>query len=305
MANKNPPSGNDPYELRKRLTFEQAEGVEPLPEQLKLKELSQQLRSALWRVVYGSLVAARETPGIGGGPYVSIPWSTILRDMHTFRYHRMEDEFNNKFKVVVDETKAVFAEGDYLAVLGWLQWVFRRQACPSQFPQQIDAALRFGHAAYRLVDRTTIVPVGSDAELATLKRAFADVGTTEFQGARAHLRNAAEELTGGRYADSVRESIHAVESVVRVLEPSGDFSKALAKLESKVKIHGALKRGFSSIYGFTSDQEGIRHALLEAGAPAVDETDALFMIGACAAFVSYLINKSRNAGLLASKRTAQ
>src|SRR4029077_11593980 len=84
-------------------------------------------------------------------------------------------------------------------------------------------------------------------------RALADVGTTEFQGARAHLRNAAEELTGGRYADSVRESIHAVESVVIVLEPSGDFSKALAKLESKVKIHGALKRGFSSIYGFTSD----------------------------------------------------
>jgi hypothetical protein len=166
-------------------------------------------------------------------------------------------------------------------------------------------ALSFTHAAYRLVDRTTIVPVGSDAELATLKRAFADVGTTEFQGARAHLRKAAEELTAGRYADSVRESIHAVESVVIVLEPSGDFSKALAKLESKVKIHGALKRGFSSIYGFTSDQEGIRHALLEAGAPAVDETDALFMIGACAAFVSYLINKSRNAGLLASKRTAQ
>ena len=172
MANKNPPSGNDPYELRKRLTFEQAEGVEPLPEQLKLKELSQQLRSALWSVVYGSLVAARETPGIGGGPYVGIPWSTILRDMHTFRYHRMEDEFNDKFKVVVDETKAVFVEGNYLAVLGWLQWVFRRQACPSQFPQQIDAALRFGHAAYRLVDRTTIVPVGSDAELATLKRAL-------------------------------------------------------------------------------------------------------------------------------------
>jgi hypothetical protein len=90
---------------------------------------------------------------------------------------------------------------------------------------------------------------------------------------------------------------------VKVLEPTGDFSKALAKLESKVKMHGALKSGFSSIYGFTSDEKGIRHALLEADAPAVDETDALFMIGACAAFVSYLINKARNAG--PSKRTAQ
>jgi hypothetical protein len=39
--------------------------------------------------------------------------------------------------------------------------------------------------------------------------------------------------------------------------------------------------------------EGGRHALLEASDPAVDETDALFMIGACAAFVSYMINKAR------------
>jgi hypothetical protein len=40
--------------------------------------------------------------------------------------------------------------------------------------------------------------------------------------------------------------------------------------------------------------------LLEAGAPAVDETDALFMIGACAAFVSYMINKVRTAGLISN-----
>jgi hypothetical protein len=132
MANKNPPSGNDPYELRKRLTFEQAEGVEPLPSQLKLKELSQQLRSALWRVVYDHLCEARED-GPMGNARVSIPWSTILREMHTFRYHRMDDEFTYAFKVVVRETKALFVKGDYVEVFGWLQWVLRRQACPVQF----------------------------------------------------------------------------------------------------------------------------------------------------------------------------
>jgi hypothetical protein len=85
---------------------------------------------------------------------------------------------------------------------------------------------------------------------------------------------------------------------VRVLEPSGDFSKALAKLESKIAIHGGLKRGFAAIYGFTSDEEGIRHPLLDDHTANVDETDALFMIGACAAFVSYLINKARMSGLI-------
>jgi hypothetical protein len=62
-----------------------------------------------------------------------------------------------------------------------------------------------------------------------------------------------------------------------------------------------MKAGFKNLYGFTSDESGIRHPLLEKGTARVDEIDALFMIGACAAFVSYLINKARAAGLLTNK----
>lgn len=110
--------------------------------------------------------------------------------------------------------------------------------------------------------------------------------------------NAAELLTAGKWSDSIRESIHAVESVARLLEPSGDFSKAIKKLETSAKIHGAMKKGFKNLYGYTSDEKGIRHPLLDDGKAATDEYDALFMIGACAAFVSYMINKARVAGLL-------
>jgi hypothetical protein len=38
--------------------------------------------------------------------------------------------------------------------------------------------------------------------------------------------------------------------------------------------------------------------LLDKDAPDVDEADALFMIGACSSFLSYLINKARAVGLL-------
>jgi hypothetical protein len=124
-----------------------------------------------------------------------------------------------------------------------------------------------------------------------------------FHGARAHLRKAAEELTAGRYPDSIRESIHSIESVARTLEPDRKLTNALARLEQSAKIHGAMKAGFLSLYGYSSDEHGIRHALLDDGAANVDETDALFMIGACAAFVSYLINKARTAGLLQSHST--
>jgi hypothetical protein len=72
----------------------------------------------------------------------------------------------------------------------------------------------------------------------------------------------------------------------------------LAKLDAKVGIHGAMRAGFASLYGSTSDEKGIRHALLEVPAASVDKTDALFMIGACAAFVSYLLSKAHAAGLI-------
>jgi hypothetical protein len=41
-----------------------------------------------------------------------------------------------------------------------------------------------------------------------------------------------------------------------MLEPSGDFAKALAKLEASVGIHGAMKKGFGALYGYSSDEKG-------------------------------------------------
>lgn len=51
-------------------------------------------------------------------------------------------------------------------------------------------------------------------------------------------------------------------------------------------------------------EKGIRHPLLDNAKAEVDEADALFMIGACAAFVSYMINKARLAGVLDRKGAA-
>jgi len=43
------------YEDRKRLTFEQAEGAEPLPSQLQTKQMSSELHALLWEVLHNSM----------------------------------------------------------------------------------------------------------------------------------------------------------------------------------------------------------------------------------------------------------
>ena len=134
-----------------------------------------------------------------------------------------------------------------------------------------------------------ICPIGTDEEAATVNKAFVDLKTSGLSGAREHLKAASAELSAGNFSDSIRESIPAVESVVRVLEPSGDFTKALAKLESKVNIMArwSVDLSPSTVFRVMSKAYAMRCSIK---APAVDEVDATFMIGACSAFVSYLIN---------------
>ncbi len=213
----------------------------------------------------------------------------------------MADDFLNHAASITKHLGTIFSKGDYIKVLGFLQFVLRERNRPYRFPEEIDWALRDGRAAYRVLGGRTIVPISSEAELATLQRAFADLSTSEFRGARSRLHSAGSHLTAGDYSASVRESIHSVELVARTLAPLGKLSEALAKLEKTAGIHGGLKSGFGSIYGYTSDEKGIRHPLLDDPQANVDEADALFMIGACAAFVSYMIRKARLAGLLQGK----
>ena len=58
-------------------------------------------------------------------------------------------------------------------------------------------------------------------------------------------------------------------------------------------MHPALKQAFANLYGYTSDEEGIRHALLEEAVSRSGQDEAVFMLGACASFASYLARKGQ------------
>ena len=91
----------------------------------------------------------------------------------------------------------------------------------------------------------------------------------------------------------MRESIHAVEAVaVRLAPGTNTLGSALKVLENKEHLHGGLKSAFEKLYGYSSDEEGVRHALVFEDNTKVDETDALFMLGACASFVTYLLART-------------
>jgi hypothetical protein len=149
-------------------------------------------------------------------------------------------------------------------------------------------------AAYRVIDGTMIVAIGTEEQAATFGSAVAETEAKNATGARKHLIDAGAALRKGDWAGSVRESIHAVESIaVRLAPGESTLGAALKAIEKQGQLHGSLKAAFEKLYGYTSDEQGVRHSLVFGDEAQVDESDALFMLGACAAFVSYLLAREK------------
>jgi len=89
------------FEDRKRLTFEQAEGAEPLPSQLRPRELSPELRALLWDLFF-------EVIELGDHRFLPDHWKRLLYKFHVEREHKPANEFNDSASVHTQKLKAYF-----------------------------------------------------------------------------------------------------------------------------------------------------------------------------------------------------
>ena len=144
----------------------------------------------------------------------------------------------------------------------------------------------------------TIFPVATPEEGTALLESLQTLRQAGLAGSSTHLRNAAQNINQQDWAGGVRESIHAVESVARKIDPkaSRTLAPALKSIEKHGALHPSLKEAFTSLYGYTSGQQGIRHALLDGPQASVGAEEAVFMLGACASFSSYLWRKQVSVG---------
>ena len=114
------------------------------------------------------------------------------------------------------------------------------------------------------------------------------------------MRNALDLLSNRKspdYRNPIKESISAVEAICKIItgKQKATLGGALKEIEKKIKLHPALKNAFNSLYGYTNDAEGIRHALLDKSSLSFE--DAKFMLVSCSAFTNYLISKASKAGI--------
>ena len=83
----------------------------------------------------------------------------------------------------------------------------------------------------------------------------------------------------------------AVSSALTQMAKGKTLGQALKVLDKKGKLHGSLYKGFSALYGYTSDADGIRHAMMDES--NLVYSDAKYMFVSCTTFINYLIDKTK------------
>ena len=285
------------------LTFSQRYGYEPLPESMSLEELSNDLRRELWNVLREFLLSTRKY--FGGGYYFSGEAKRLIEYVLGIVLKKPEDEIDTSYGEVLDLFKRLLFEGRFNVVLDLIEIIAnegqRREGLVHRihFAQRIKELFERRAAAYRLDMEDypfQFFPQSSKEQGEATQQAVKTIRDGDMKGAATHLHDAAKRINEGQFAQAIADSIHAVESVARTIDPkaSRTLGPALTSLANAGVIeHPALKEAFSTLYGYTNDEQGIRHPLLDKDAPAVGLDEAMFMFGACTSFAAYLTNKHR------------
>ncbi|MCF6328062.1 MAG: hypothetical protein L3J21_12365 [Devosiaceae bacterium] len=159
------------------------------------------------------------------------------------------------------------------------------------FTKECNKVLEREKSAFRFVGNE-LAPITNKTEIAEIEIAQ-DQNTSK--SVAEHIDTAVSLYSNREkpdYRNSIKESISAVEAAAK--EVTGDrkatLGTALSKLEKARALHEALKKGFSSLYGWTGDSDGIRHAMMDKS--NLTEADARYMLVSCSAFANYLLSKN-------------
>jgi hypothetical protein len=272
------------------MRFSEKYGHKTARERIQIDSIDEALRNSLWSLL--KIYLWDKVYSNTGAPYLR--YHSEMQRFCSLLWFR---HFKNPLDTLPDEWYVVLSNlrTHFFNCLWWEVYDFVEFTADNfpytgraEFIESCNGVLENELSAYRFVNRK-IAPITDGAEVSeidsALERARGPV--------RTHLRRALELLSDRQspdYRNSIKESISAVESLVgTVLGEKGTLGQLVKKLKDEIDLHPALGVAFEKLYGYTSDEEGIRHAILES--ETVGFAEAKFFLVICSAFVNFVESK--------------
>jgi hypothetical protein len=266
------------------MSFSQRKGLTPVRTMLQVGSMDDALRASLWNLLHIHIwdtdrflwSSSGETGVIG-------KFAKALWFQH---FKKPFSDIPAMPGLILDKIERYYFASQWNEVYDFLEVVVAVWPDPG-LQKVINHVLERELAGYQLVNRQ-FVDVTDPQEIAALEEA---ISQDQFGSVSAHLSRALELLADRKnpdYRNSIKESISAVESLARILTKNekATLGDALKLLERSKALHPALREGFSKLYGYTSDAQGIRHAMLDE--PNLTAADAKFFLLSCTTFINYL-----------------
>jgi hypothetical protein len=234
---------------------------------------------ALWNYTYLRYFESWDVYESNNGSFISKNvWINLLKNDLS--------HFSDSPAAAGEAIKNVFSNGAWFDVYNLLQLISADET--EDTIETYNFILEKYLAGYRIIGGE-VTPLTDKQQVEEVEKALTDSG--RFKGANHHLKTALtlySRLEKPDYANSIKESISAVEAVARELTDKPTLGKALDQLKrDEPAIHSGLINGWKALYGYTSDEDAIRHG--GPNAPDISSDMARYFLVTCSAFVNLLI----------------
>jgi len=269
--------------------FSQRNGYVKVDDAIQLKSLNEESRIAIWNCLYMGLF---NNYNIQGDPEL------IAKKIWVLYFNKPVDtmpHYNRDLTYSVSQVTTirnwVFAN-EWHEVYDLIEFILEVTEDLNNFSldEYLNVVFKRHNVGYTIINGF-VTPITSEEEVESIQDAI----DNSPESSSSHFVRALELMTDREqpdYRNSIKESISAIESLCKKIteDDKGTLGKCLNQIEKQGYIHPAMKQAFTQLYGYTSDQPGIRHALGN-DSPEPSLEDARFMLIACSAFNNYLLSK--------------
>lgn len=272
------------------MTFSTRLGYKSSRLEMQIEEIDEPLRNGIWNTFLDLCTRNFQRYSDHGDFFLRQLWASFFK--------RPLDEIPTTTWDYKKRMKSTLFNGEWYLSYDLIEFILKSEGCFSEIDKEVyvfknNKILEEEQSAYRIIGNE-VTPITDNNEINEIDTALKY--DSKFKPVSDHINEAVSllsERNNPSFRNVIKESISAVEAVCQILsgDSNASLGKALDTLEKQgFNMHPSLKGAFDRLYGYASDADGIRHALLEDS--NLDFHDAKFMLVACSSFVNFLIAKS-------------
>ena len=266
------------------MKFSERYGYADINRELQRGYIGDSLKTRLWNVFYETIVSKVEWPLDDEETYNFLErcWDSIFKhSVRSFRRNRK----NSEVAQVVSKT--------FRHELKWYKIFDLIELSVKEFNKQdlkekYNNVLREEGSAYRIINNQ-IIEIVSEEEVKEIEKVFNQ--SDKFEPIKKHLEKSLRYLSNREkpdYENSIKESISSLESLAKILT---EKNLTLGILIKDLDIHPALKESISKLYGWASNEDGIRHGS-NGKTSKIDEQEARLVLVIASSLINYIIARN-------------